>query len=33
MKEIDITLLASEIEIINMQTGTTNRYLQNTERI
>lgn len=33
MKEIDITLLASEVEIINTQTGTTNRYPQNTRRI
>lgn len=33
MKEIDITLLASEVEIINTQTGATSRYPQNTGRI
>lgn len=33
MKEIDITLLTSEVEIINMQTGITNRFPQNTGRI
>lgn len=33
MKEIDITLLVSEVEIINTQTGITNRYPQNTGRI
>lgn len=29
MKEIDITLLVSEVEIVNMQTGITKKYPQN----